>query len=152
MSSEKKNPGQKKKPRRNEPQPAAPTRQEESPSLPTNDNNSSHAAKKTPNRTRNSQPGPDPSPKASECDPANPRLAGIAHDDYLISMKEVMRRTGLSRGTVEYLMKTADFPLPLKLGGRCVRWWSKEVDEWILTRQRAKGHLGKRHSKLQDAP
>ena len=149
MSSEKKNQGQRKKPRRTQKPSAAPTRQEDSPSLPTNDNNSSHAAEKTPNRTRNSQPGPDPSPTASECGPANPRIEGIDDDDYLIPMKEVMRRTGLSRGTVEYLMKTADFPLPIQMGRRCVRWWSSEVDHWILTRKRAKGHLGKRHSKLQ---
>ena len=132
---------------------ATPTRQEEySPSIPNSDDRASGIANQVRHSTRkgNSEPGHPATACADKNQ--NPRLDGIHHDDYLISMKEVVRRTGLSRGTIEYLMRTADFPLPLKLGAKCVRWWSSEVDGWLLTRERAKGDLGKRHSKIQEKP
>ena len=143
---------QSKKPRRLD-NPAAPTRQEEnSPSIPNSDDKASGNANQAPHRARNGHSESQHPATACADKNQNPRLDGIHPDDYLISNKEVVRRTGLSRGTVEYLMQTADFPLPLKLGAHCVRWWSREVDQWILSRERAKGDLGKRHSKIQEKP
>lgn len=153
MSSEKaKQAGQtqRKKPRGSQIT-AAPSRQDDnSPSLPNPDDKASGKTIQTPHSARNGHSESQHPATASGDAIQNPRVDGIHPDDYLISKKEVVRRTGLSRGTVEYLMQTADFPLPLKLGTHSVRWWSREVDEWILSRERAKGDLGKRHSKIQE--
>ena len=51
--------------------------------------------------------------------------------DYLIAIREVERRTGACRSTINYLMRYSDFPLPLKLGVKMNRWWSGEVDQWL---------------------
>ena len=110
---------------------------------------SSHRATQTPETTCTGHSAPDPRSTTNAELHTNHRLEGIKNDDYLISVKEVGRRTGLTRGTVNYLMTTSDFPLPLKLGIRTVRWWSSEIDHWLMTRERAKGDLGKRHDKLE---
>ena len=70
--------------------------------------------------------------------------------DRLVTMKEVMARTSMCRGTIDYLMRHGDFPLPVKLGRRIVRWWSSEIDEWMRSRPRAIGDLGKRHSLVEN--
>ena len=76
--------------------------------------------------------------------------AEFQDQDYLINMKEVMRRTGSSRSTINHLMRYSDFPLPLKLGVKMNRWWSGEIDLWLRSRPRAKGDLGQWHSRVED--
>ena len=66
--------------------------------------------------------------------------------DYLIDLKEVTRRTGLIKGSVYYLLKTSNFPLPVEMGQQIKRWWSSEVNHWMRNLPRAKGDLGKWHS------
>ena len=137
-----------KKPRRNDTPSAAPTRQEKS-SLPDPDDKPSNSGKQTSECTCkcHSEPKCCSAPQAGT--QANRRLEGINNDDYCIDIVEVERRTGLGKSTIHYLMNNSDFPLPLQMGERATRWWSNEVDLWILTRKRAKGDLGKRHSKLE---
>jgi prophage regulatory protein len=50
-------------------------------------------------------------------------------DMVLLRLDQVRAKTGLCRSAVYAL---ADFPKPVKLGGRrAVAWVSSEVDEWI---------------------
>ena len=140
--------GKRKKPRRNVTPSAAPTKQDDN--SPSNlDHKSSSEGKQISECTCNCHFEPDSSGEGRGPDRPNHRLEGIDDDDYLIPMKLVEHRTGLNRSTVDLFMRTSDFPLPLKMSERAVRWSSNEVDRWILTRKRAKGDLSKRHSKLE---
>ena len=76
--------------------------------------------------------------------------AEFQDQDYLIDIKEVMRRTGLCRGSIYYLLETSDFPLPVEMGQRIKRWWSGEINQWMKALPRAKGDLGKWHSQVDD--
>jgi len=59
--------------------------------------------------------------------------------DRLLRRPEVEARTGLSRSTLYRLMRTGEFPEPLKIGPRAVRWVAGEVDTWIAACPRATG-------------
>ncbi|OJW58058.1 MAG: hypothetical protein BGO57_12430 [Sphingomonadales bacterium 63-6] len=54
--------------------------------------------------------------------------------DRLITIKEVMARTSLSRAHVYTLVKRGDLPAPIKLGAKCSRWSEQELDRWIADR------------------
>ena len=60
----------------------------------------------------------------------------------LLRRKEVEALTGLSRAHLYHLMRTGDFPEPLKLSPRAVRWVRDEVVGWIESRPRASGEVG----------
>ena len=49
----------------------------------------------------------------------------------LLSLKQVIAMVGLTKSTIYRLMEAGDFPRPLKLGSRCVRWLVDEVNAWI---------------------
>ena len=143
-------PGKGKKPRGIDGPPAAPRQEETNPSPASVYRNGLDEGGQTPSDT--GQVGfsaPQPAPAHSDRE-THPQAEGTASVDYLIAMKEVMRRTGLGRGTIYYLMACSDFPLPLKLSLRMVRWWSSEVDRWLKSRPRAKGDLGKWHSRAEN--
>ena len=61
--------------------------------------------------------------------------------DTLLKVHEVEEMTSLSRSTLYVMMRSGDFPEPLKLGQRAVRWWTSEVQDWLDTRPRATGDL-----------
>ena len=47
--------------------------------------------------------------------------------------------TGLSRATIYRKMRKGQFPKPLKLGDRAVRWRQSEVEGWLASLPRAAG-------------
>jgi len=49
----------------------------------------------------------------------------------LLSLKQVIALVGLAKSTIYRLMEAGDFPRPLKLGSRCVRWLVDDVNAWI---------------------
>ena len=57
----------------------------------------------------------------------------------LLDLREVMRRTKLSRSTIYALKAVGLFPQPVRVGTHAVRWISAELDDWIATRPRAAG-------------
>ena len=59
----------------------------------------------------------------------------------LLKIHEVEKMTSLSRSTLYVMMRSGDFPEPLKLGQRAVRWRASEVQDWLDTRPRATGDL-----------
>ena len=59
--------------------------------------------------------------------------------DRLLRRTDVEVRTGLTRSTIYRLMRAGEFPEPLKLGPRAVRWWATEIESWIAERPRATG-------------
>ena len=54
----------------------------------------------------------------------------------LLTLREVMQMTALSRSAVYVLMDTAQFPLPIRIGRRAVRWVEQEVLDFIASRPR----------------
>lgn len=55
-------------------------------------------------------------------------------------MREVCRRTGLSKSSIYDLMAQGRFPQTVRLGGRSVAFVEAEVDEWIATRIAARNN------------
>lgn len=47
---------------------------------------------------------------------------------------DVQELTGLGRSTIYKLMDEADFPRPVKVTGKTVRWPEKAVEEWLASR------------------
>ena len=62
-------------------------------------------------------------------------------DDYLIDRGEVERRVCLTRSSIYQKMRHGDFPLPLKIGAKSVRWRAAEIVAWINSLPRATGDL-----------
>ena len=51
--------------------------------------------------------------------------------DQIIRLPEVLRRTGLSRSTLNRYEKAGTFPRRRKLGVRTVGWLESEIDYWM---------------------
>ncbi len=52
----------------------------------------------------------------------------------LVRIKEVIKRTGISKSQVYALSKQGDFPLPVKLSNISVAWVLEEIELWIEDR------------------
>ena len=57
---------------------------------------------------------------------------------YLLRIKEVQARTGLSRSSLYAAIAAGRFPAPTKIGERSVAWDSAAVDAWIASKIDAK--------------
>jgi prophage regulatory protein len=55
----------------------------------------------------------------------------------MLRLREVLRRTGLSRSTIYAYIAAKEFPSPIPLGPRAVGWVEDEVNAWIEERIRA---------------
>lgn len=59
---------------------------------------------------------------------------------HLLPVAEVTRRLGVSRSTIynwlnrDSPLHRSDFPRPVRVGLRAVRWRSDEIAEWIASR------------------
>lgn len=61
--------------------------------------------------------------------------------DRLMTRAEVEEAVGVSRSTIYELMRRDQFPRPLKIGPRNVRWVENEVAAWLQSRPRSNGDL-----------
>ena len=59
--------------------------------------------------------------------------------DRLLRREEVEAQTGLSRSAIYRLMRAGQFPEPVKIGPRAVRWPQSELNEFLASRPRATG-------------
>ncbi|HID3655814.1 TPA: helix-turn-helix transcriptional regulator [Serratia marcescens] len=48
-----------------------------------------------------------------------------------IRLPEVLERTGFGKAWIYRLISRGQFPAPIKLGDRAIRFVESEVDEWI---------------------
>ncbi len=55
----------------------------------------------------------------------------------LLKRPEVEAMTALSRSALYEAMARGDFPRPIRIGPRGVRWIAAEIQEWIALRPRA---------------
>ena len=63
-------------------------------------------------------------------------------NDRLLRREEVETRCGISRTTIYRLMRCGQFPEPIKVGQRAVRWSASEIEGWLAGRPRATGEAG----------
>ncbi|MCY3637686.1 MAG: AlpA family transcriptional regulator [Chloroflexi bacterium] len=56
--------------------------------------------------------------------------------DRLIRLEEALSYTGLSRSELYRKIRVGEFPRPVRVGKRAVRWRESEVEEWIAERPR----------------
>ncbi len=54
----------------------------------------------------------------------------------LLTLRDVMSITALSRSSVYALMAESRFPKPLRVGSRAVRWVESEILDFIASRPR----------------
>ena len=54
--------------------------------------------------------------------------------DNILRWPELAKRIPFSRSHVHALVKTGDFPPPIKLGLRASGWIESEIDSWIANR------------------
>ena len=62
--------------------------------------------------------------------------------DRLLRRPEVEEITGLSRASIYRLMRSGDFPLPVKVSSTAVRWKESDIHAWIQSRPVATSELG----------
>ena len=62
------------------------------------------------------------------------RTAPHPTQHYLIRVREVCQRTGLSKSSIYDLMSQGSFPHTVRLGGRSVAFVESGIDEWIAER------------------
>ncbi len=63
-----------------------------------------------------------------------PRTAGVM--PRLLTLRDVMAATALSRSAVYAMMAESRFPRPIRIGSRAVRWVEQEVLDFIASRPR----------------
>ena len=66
------------------------------------------------------------------------RIASVSASR-LLTRIEVEQLTALSTSSIYRAMRQADFPEPLRVSQRSVRWRSDEIAAWIDRRPRAAG-------------
>lgn len=59
--------------------------------------------------------------------------------DQLLTRPEVEARCRITRTTIYRLMRTGQFPEPIRIGPRSVRWPASEIEAWLESRPRATG-------------
>lgn len=59
--------------------------------------------------------------------------------DAMLKRSEVEAATGLSRSTIYRLMRLGQFPEPIRVGARAVRWPFSEVKKFLSERPRSTG-------------
>ena len=61
--------------------------------------------------------------------------------DKLLRREEVEARVGLKCSSIYRLMRAGQFPEPVKVGPRAVRWPASEIEAWLAARPRATGEV-----------
>lgn len=54
----------------------------------------------------------------------------------MLSVRDVIRRLGISRATLVRYRARRGFPEPHRLGGVTLRWDPREVDDWLTAQRR----------------
>ena len=67
-------------------------------------------------------------------DAADPSRPTEPAPDYLIDLKEVCRRVGLSRSSINELIAAGRFPRRVKPTPEATRWSAKAIDRWVQER------------------
>ena len=61
--------------------------------------------------------------------------------DDLLNRKQVEELLGIKKSSLYSYMRQGDFPAPIRLSPKCVRWRRSEIEAWLASRPRATGEL-----------
>lgn len=79
-------------------------------------------------------PDPEPArrrPLKSSAYPATLHPSQPPHSEVLLKLQAVQQRTSLSKSTIYAKIKDGTFPGPVRLGARCSRWKTSELNSWL---------------------
>ena len=62
--------------------------------------------------------------------------------DILLRRREVEERTGLSRASIYRRIGDGEFPPPVRVGAKAVRWKESDITAWIQSRPAATSERG----------
>jgi len=51
--------------------------------------------------------------------------------DCILRHPDVQKITGLSRATLELMLRDGEFPRPVKIGKRAIGWRQSDLEAWI---------------------
>ena len=68
-------------------------------------------------------------------------MVTAATQEKLLSVRQVCEMTCLPRSSLYVLMRRGEFPEPIRVSQKTVRWKLTEVEAWISSRTRARGYL-----------
>ena len=89
---------------------------------------------------KNTTAKPAASPLATRTSPtAEPPGRRDPPDHQLLGLREVMRRLRMSRSSIYAAIAAGEFPRPIRVGSRSVRWFAREIDVWVESRPRTGG-------------
>lgn len=57
----------------------------------------------------------------------------------MLTRQQVEARCGIGRTTIYRLMRAGEFPEPVRIGPRAVRWIEAEIAAWLASRPRSHG-------------
>jgi len=57
----------------------------------------------------------------------------MKEDFKLLTLKDVIKITSISKSKIYRDVKDGGFPSPLRLGSNCVRWNSNDIMDWVAT-------------------
>ena len=60
-------------------------------------------------------------------------------NDKLLNKQDVLARLGFKTSTLYRLMRLGEFPQPIRIGPRIVRWPESEIEAYLADRPRATG-------------
>ena len=56
----------------------------------------------------------------------------------LLRRRQVEESTGMSRSSIYRLMKSGEFPRPVRVGRAAVRWRESDITAWVESRPEAR--------------
>ena len=66
--------------------------------------------------------------------------------------RDVEQMVGLSRTSIYRLADSGDFPHPIRVGPRAVRWRLRDIERWISERPFTTGKVGEVSKRLVTRP
>ena len=60
-------------------------------------------------------------------------------EGHLLRTNDVLKQTSLSKATLYRMLGRGHFPVPVRLGGKTIGWWSHEVEAWLEGLPRSEG-------------
>lgn len=60
-------------------------------------------------------------------------------DRLLLDLHQVKQLLQMSRSSIYAAIADGDFPKPIRVGRRAVRWFANEIDAWVKSRPRGGG-------------
>lgn len=60
----------------------------------------------------------------------------------LLKRKEVEKMLGISCALIYQLMTIGEFPRPIKIANRCVRWRVEDINKWVKDKAAAMPSVG----------